>query len=492
VSFSFPPLLTCACLFLGLFILYWCFWIAYTRHLHPLAKYPGPFLASVSRSWLVMQVAGASADKTQRKLHSRLGPIVRIAPDEVAISDPDAIRSIYSINSGFTKHSFDIAKYPDHFTSLDERLHASRRRIVNSLYSMTNIVRAESGIDLCTDLLMSRMREYADTGEVVDISSWVQMYAFDVIGQLFFSRMFGFLKEGGDHRGYIRSLDTLLPILAVASAMPTYIRTLFSLAGTMFGSVRGALTAINEIERAAESCIAERQEILNNGETVERKDILSALFEIIQEKGDKVNFGLTEAKVEVYVALFAGSDTTAAAISSILYHLVKSPQAYQKLTEEIRQGAASGELSVPHVRHSEAVKLPYLEACCKEGMRMHPSVGLTLPRNVPKGGGMVCGEWFPEGTRVGVNAAVVHRDKTIFGDDANEFRPERWFRDDAKNMDRYMFQFGGGSRTCIGKNISLCEMYKMIAQLLLSFDLEDACTEWKTSNYWFNKPSNVN
>lgn len=32
----------------------------------------------------------------------------------------------------------------------------------------------------------------------------------------------------------------------------------------------------------------------------------------------------------------------------------------------------------------------------------------------------------------------------------------------------------------------------MIAQLLLSFDLEDACTEWKTSNYWFNKPSNVN
>jgi hypothetical protein len=74
------------------------------------------------------------------------------------------------------KHSFDIAKYPDHFTSLDERLHASRRRIVNSLYSMTNIARAESGIDLCTDLLMSRMREYADTGEVVDISSWVQMY----------------------------------------------------------------------------------------------------------------------------------------------------------------------------------------------------------------------------------------------------------------------------------------------------------------------------
>ncbi|KAF5677377.1 pisatin demethylase [Fusarium circinatum] len=354
-----------------------------------------------------MQVAGASADKTQRKLHSRLGPIVRIAPNEVAISDP---------------------------------------------------IRAESSIDLCTDLFMSRMREYADSGEVIDISSWVQMYLPNgphnwVASQLFFSRMFGFLKEGGDHQGYIRSLDTLLPALAVTSVTPTYVRKLFLTAGTMFGSVRRALTSLNEIERAAELCIAERQEILKNGKTVERKDIMSSLFDIIREKGDKVDFGLTEAKVEVYVALFAGSDTTAAAVSSILYHLVKNPQAYRKLTDEIRQAAASGELSGPSVQYSEAMKLPYLTACCKEGMRMHPSVGLTLPRNVPKGGSMICGEWFPEGTRVGVNAAVVHRDKTIFGDDANEFRPERWFQDDREDMERHMFQFGGGSRTCIGKNL---------------------------------------
>ncbi|KAF5234790.1 hypothetical protein FANTH_11979 [Fusarium anthophilum] len=335
-----------------------------------------------------MQVAGASADKTQRKLHSRLGPIVRIAPNEVAISDP--------------------TKYPDHFTCLDEQLHASRRRIVNNLYSMTNIVRAESAIDMCTDLFMLRMREYADSGEVIDISSWVQMYFPNGLHNwvLFFSRMFGFLKEGGDHQGYIRSLDTLLPALAVTSVMPTYVRTLFLMAGTMFGSVRKALISLNEIERAAELCIAERQEILKNGETVERKDIMSSLFDIIQEKGDKADFGLTEAKVEVYVALFAGSDTTAAAVSSILYHLVKNPQAYRKLTEEIRQAATSGELSDPSVQYSEAMKLPYLAACCKEGMRMHPSVGLALPRSVPKGGSMICGEWFPEGTRVGAREMV--------------------------------------------------------------------------------------
>lgn len=170
---------------------------------------------------------------------------------------------------------------------------------------------------------------------------------------------------------------------------------------------------------------------------------------------------------------FAGSDTTAAAVTSILYHLMKNPDAYAKLMAEIDGSTASGCLSDP-VRYHEAAKLPYLAACYKEGMRLHPSVGLTIPRIVPDGGRNICGHYFPGGTRIGVNAAVVHRDQAVFGHDADEFVPERWFRPDANNMDRYMFQvrcvmsltrvillanrnwqtqFGGGSRTCIGKNV---------------------------------------
>lgn len=150
---------------------------------------------------------------------------------------------------------------------------------------------------------------------------------------------------------------------------------------------------------------------------------------------------------------------------------MKNPAAYRKLRDEIDEATKSGQLSSPHVRYNEAMQLPYLVACCKEGMRVHPSVGLTLPRNVPQGGCSISGQWFAEGTRVGVNAAVVHLDKNIFGHDADLFNPDRWFNEDAVNMDRYMFQvsnyhllfvriltrsmqFGGGSRTCIGKNVS--------------------------------------
>jgi cytochrome P450 len=134
----------------------------------------------------------------------------------------------------------------------------------------------------------------------------------------------------------------------------------------------------------------------------------------------------------------AGSDTTAAAITAILYHLMRAPSAYAKLTKEIEMAGDEHRLS-ENVKYSEAVTLPYLVACCKEGMRLHPSVGMTLPRCVPPQGCIIAGERFPGGTRVGVNAAVVQRDPQIFGGHADSFIPERWLRADAKRMERYMF-----------------------------------------------------
>jgi hypothetical protein len=56
-------------------IAYWILWIIYTRYLHPLAKFPGPFWASVSRIWTVLHVLPGDAEKTQMKLHAKYGLI---------------------------------------------------------------------------------------------------------------------------------------------------------------------------------------------------------------------------------------------------------------------------------------------------------------------------------------------------------------------------------------------------------------------------------
>ena len=150
---------------------------------------------------------------------------------------------------------------------------------------------------------------------------------------------------------------------------------------------------------------------------------------------------------------FAGADTTAIAINSILYHLMRNPAAYEKLAAEIDEAVADNRLSLP-VSYVEAVKLPYLKACINEGMRLHPSVGLTMPRLIPIGGATISGLYFPEGYRVGINPAVVHYDKDIFGPDADRFNPDRWTIGDAVRMEKTMVQFGAGTRTCIGKNVS--------------------------------------
>jgi cytochrome P450 len=75
----------------------------------------------------------------------------------------------------------------------------------------------------------------------------------------------------------------------------------------------------------------------------------------------------------------------------------------------------------------------------KEAMRLHPGVGFPLERFVPDGGATICGVYLPAGTNVSVSAPVVHVNKDVWGEDADEFRPERWMEADAdriKIMDR--------------------------------------------------------
>ncbi|EAU32038.1 conserved hypothetical protein [Aspergillus terreus NIH2624] len=475
------------------FATYWAAWICYSRWFHPLSRYPGPFWASVSRVWTVMHVLRGDAEKAQKSLHARYGRVVRIAPNELAINDPQYIKKIYGINSRFTKVSPIIrsSRYPDHFTSTDEKVHAERRRIVSHVYTMTSILQSENYLDECTAVFLEQMGKIADRKGTFDLHEWARMYAYDVIGELYFSKMFGFLKSGCDHLGFMASTDTLIPVMTLSAVMPTYIRSVFMFAGILFPRVRNALTALGNLSKAAETAVQERLAQRDESKDgPERADVLNKVLDIYH--GKKADFDLDDVRLEAFGAFFAGSDTTAIFISGTLYHIIKSRDVYDTLTREIDQGTRNGLLSTPFITYNEAVKLPYLSACIKEGMRVHPSTALTFPRNAPKGGCDIEGHWIPETARVGVNAAVVQFDKSIFGDDADTFNPSRWLGPDADNMSRYILQFGAGSRTCMGKHISMAEIYKIIPALLRSYHFElDGNGDLKTSSYWFYKPANI-
>lgn len=182
----------------------------------------------------------------------------------------------------------------------------------------------------------------------------------------------------------------------------------------------------------------------------------------------------------------AGSDTTAISLSSIFYHLLKHPSKYQKLMAELDDAVADGTINLRDglVSWPDAQKLPYMDAIIQESFRLFPAAGLLLERYVPKGGATICGERIPGGTIVGCNAWVLHRRPEIFGKGVDEFIPERWLKADSarlKEMKGTMFQFGAGPRTCIGRNISVLEIYKLVPSFLRKFEVS-TLTQPKSSN----------
>lgn len=203
----------------------------------------------------------------------------------------------------------------------------------------------------------------------------------------------------------------------------------------------------------------------------------------------------------VLVNLAAGADTTAVSLKSILYLSLKHPDVYRRLEKEILDASFS-EVPVPF---TEARKLPYLDAVISECLRYLPGNCFPQERLVPAGGlTLPDGTWVPEGTEIGFNAYVMHRNKDVWGPDAEDFRPERWLaqagesdeelRERLSAMNNASLAFGAGSRKCIGMNLGRMEVFKTTATLLklFEFELTDPSKEWTIHNSIFPRQSGVN
>ena len=121
----------------------------------------------------------------------------------------------------------------------------------------------------------------------------------------------------------------------------------------------------------------------------------------------------------------AGSDSTAIFLRAMFYHLLHNPQTLERLNAEFDEAAAAGKMD-ELAGFRQANELPYFNACINEAGRMHPPLGLPFEREIPPQGAVICGKHLKGGTVVGMSAWVTHRDPDTFGDDCQEWRPERW------------------------------------------------------------------
>ncbi|KAI0170695.1 cytochrome P450 [Pestalotiopsis sp. NC0098] len=462
-----------------------------------LRNVPGPWPAKFTSLWRVMFVYDGEAHEKYRKLHTTYGPIVRTAPNVVDISDPSAISAIYGINSKYLKSdfysAFDVIYendfMPSMFTTRSTDEHKALKRPVAQKFSMSSVKTLEYLVDPCSEIFSQAMKDLQ--GQVVDLGAWLQWYAFDVIGAMTFARRFGFMEQRKDVHRVISGIDLGLRVGGVLGQVPLLNRfswrnktvrnafCYFSLPDPMAIVTKMVLDAVEAYDAEAAT---------GN----ERADFLAFFRQ--QSKSSGEHMPQKELMNHLTNNLLAGSDTTGTSLRVVFYYLLKHPKCYQRLQEEVDHLDGSGKLS-PVITYAESLQMNYLQLCLKEAMRMHPGVQFPLERIVPSGGAKICGQFMPEGTIVGVNAAVVHRDRQIFGEDADEFRPERWLCDEekAKVMDRHLLTFGAGARTCIGKNISIMEMGKLVPQVLRQFHLEWASDEpaWKVETYWFSKQTGL-
>ncbi|KAJ4865712.1 cytochrome p450 domain-containing protein [Trichoderma breve] len=194
----------------------------------------------------------------------------------------------------------------------------------------------------------------------------------------------------------------------------------------------------------------------------------------------------SETEVQCQAVVFAGSDSTAVKLATILFHLVQNQDCLRRLKEELQ--AAETE--------DEAVALqeqPYLLAVIKEGLRVGMANPTRMTRVVPAKGMQVGEVYIPPGTIVGVAPYIVHHDPAVFPDPF-AFRPERWLEADRDNglkrpnMDRSLLMFGAGLRACIGRNLAQKQLTETIKAVVKSSVLEGAQTCQKRIELveWFN------
>ncbi|KAJ6004050.1 hypothetical protein N7522_005695 [Penicillium canescens] len=460
------------------------------RYKRGLRDIPGPTLAKYSRLWKLHSVWKGDHHLTDIDLHRKHGPLVRIGPNHISVGDPNAIPIIYGLNKGFTKSiSWNKKPQMNLFSTRDEIYHRNQKRNIANAYSLTSLLEMEPAVDSCTAMFTSQLAKFADSKTPIDLGIWLQYYAFDVVGEMTFAKKLGFLQEGRDIDGMIGAIQGMLVYASLCGQIPEMHNVL--LGNPLFPIFVPSMESWNQVVQFTLKAMNSRVSLQRDGEIDQDgkdggKDMLSRWMAM--HRADPEKFSTRDAIVHLSANVFAGSDTTAIALRAILYFLMRNPDIMAKVQAEIDTAVLEGKAGNPISYRESLAHLPYMSAVIKETLRLHPSVGLILEREVPKPGVTISGKYIPAGTTVGINAWVVNRNSQVFYD-ADSFIPERWINsspENLKEMDHSIFTFGAGSRTCLGKNISFIEMHKIVPQLLREFDIRlHRSGGWKTRNIWF-------
>lgn len=311
-----------------------------------------------------------------------------------------------------------------------------------------------------------------------------------MIGDLAFGQPFGMLEKGKDITEIRKSPEapvTYAPAVEVLNRRGEVSGTLGCLPQLKpyakylpdpFFS-RG-LAAVENLAGIAVARVSQR---LEGNQDSERVDLLARLMEGKDEKGEKL--GRAELTAEALTQLIAGSDTTSNTSCAILYWVTKTPGVLEKLRKELDEAIPNG----TEVPSFETVRdLPYMQNVISETLRIHSTSSLGLPRVVPPGAGItILGQHFPPYTVLSVPAYTIHHSKEIWGEDADEFIPERWEKLTERQKNGFI-PFSYGPRSCVGRNVAEMELALIVATTFRRYEFDLYQEHLETREGFLRKP----
>ncbi|PHH64517.1 hypothetical protein CDD81_4296 [Ophiocordyceps australis] len=463
-----------------------------TRHRGGLDAIPGPFSASFCNLWKILAVYNNDMPRRNIAVHKKYGPVVRIGPNTVSFSSPEALHTIHGSRQAYPKSefykpaaiSFQGSPLLNLFSVRDVKYHSSLKKVIGGLYTKTAVLDLESKIDTCVEMFANQLRNRTrnDGPTNVDMSLWVHLFSFDCLGELNVSEKFGFLDAGRDFNGLIQGSDKILFKTGLLGQAPILLTV------RRFMDTYWNANKLNPVLEYTTTVIRQRLE-----KPTQDPDMLNNFLELQRAQPDKLS--IRDITGSIYINFMAGHDVLAVTLRAILYHVARSPRVERKLRVELAT-IATHYRATDAIPYKETSKLPFLGAVINESLRIHGNLGLINERVTPPKGAHIDGYNIPGGTIVGINPWVIHRNTEIFGQDVETFRPERWLdgpEESIQEMKRNLFSFGAGPRMCIGKNIAMMQIYKFITEFYRHFTCKLVAPDkdWHVIGNWVTKQTGM-
>ncbi|KAG6812535.1 hypothetical protein H0H92_002304 [Tricholoma furcatifolium] len=426
------------------------------------------------------------------KYQREFGDVVRVkgafGEDRLLISDPKALQYIFHTSG------YGFLKWPERteisrvlmgrgLLWADGDIHKRQRKVMLPGFGAPESkafipIFQKVGGELTaqwTDILASSPDQTAE----FNVATWLSRATMDSIGEGIFSShhlqhwIFKMLVAAFDYQ-----------FGALAQTDNEFMKAYFGLMRRNLVHARHTANLANDVARAL---VKSKAGALLEGKN--NKDILSLLVRANASENEATQLTEEEMLAQMRTILLAGHETSATSLCWVLLELARHPEWQQKLRDEIRSTELASGRKYSSFTASDLDGMECLAAILKESMRFHPALYQNyrqaakddvLPLSTPIK--TASGEYssdlpIPKGMKVILSIAGYHRNKEVFGDDADIFNPDRWLRKSEEKKGPKMgvygnlLTFAGGVRSCIGWRFALYEVQSLCVEIINNFEL---------------------